>query len=145
MALFMAILATIVGLLTTLYVFIYNAGDVDDKNFEKNLKISLAKAIATVTIMYVVANCVTGQVTAKYRKEKRTRHLPKPQHHMASRVTPSILLILAIVLLVLSVVQQREVATSTSTIQAAGHQLRVYRLASQPTEKVISSRFQCLI
>ena len=69
----MAILATIVGLLTTLYVFIYNAGDVDDKNFEKNLKISLAKAIATVTIMYVVANCVVYNWTGNSKISEREK------------------------------------------------------------------------
>lgn len=75
MALFMAILATIVGLLTALYVFIYNAGDVDDKNFEKNLKISLAKAIATVTVMYVVANFTVYHWTGNSKISEREKDM----------------------------------------------------------------------
>ena len=75
MALFMAILATIVGLFTALYVFIENAGDVDDKNFEKNLKISLVKAIATVTIMYIAANFTVYSWTGNSKISEREKEI----------------------------------------------------------------------
>ena len=75
MALFTAILATIVGLFTALYVFIENAGDVDDRNFEKNLKISLVKAIATVTVMYVVANFTVYHWTGNSKISEREKDM----------------------------------------------------------------------
>jgi hypothetical protein len=75
MALFMAILATIVGLLTALYIFVDNAGDVDDKNFEKNLKISLVKAIATVTIMYIAANFTVYSWTGNSKISEREKDM----------------------------------------------------------------------
>lgn len=53
----MAILATIVGLFTGLYVFIYTIDiDVDDDHFGRAMLTSLIKAIAAVTALYIAAN-----------------------------------------------------------------------------------------
>ena len=77
MALFMAILATIVGLLTALYVFIYTTAnvDVDDEHLGRRLLANLAKAIATVTVMYVVANFTVYHWTGNSKISEREKDM----------------------------------------------------------------------
>lgn len=77
MALFMAVLATIVGLLVALYVFIYTTAnvDVDDEHLGRRLLANLAKAIATVTVMYVVANFTVYHWTGNSKISEREKDM----------------------------------------------------------------------